>query len=240
MRVSSRDPRLPPLIPPPVNIQIASPVDEDEDDVGPKQDIIDLFQQASDAGDRVATYGQNDEESTSYNTHSNTVINSPQQDRQQDNRRWSHSLSPKHKRDNFNPSIEQQSIFNRMEERYHVRGSNVDEEQYHNNLSERKSSPVVGTRWQQGQGPFVPQTAWSSANKPSRPHHQGQQPPSVHTFDDQFDEFVYKSKHIAHCEPTSSTVASGQLSWEEGPDSLAGNCIFVLTCCVLLGKIGLG
>jgi hypothetical protein len=142
-------------------------------------------------------------------------------------------LSPKHKgNNNFTPSIEQQSIFNRMEERYHVRGPNVDDEQYHSALGERKSSPVVGTRWQHGQDPFIPQSTWSSANMPSRPHHQEQQLPSVHTFDDQFDEFVYKSKHIAHCEPTSSTMATVQVGWEEGDESLAGKqtlyCIAVL------------
>lgn len=229
MRVSSRDPRLPPLIPPPVNIQLASPVPED--DVEPKQDIIDLFQQASDAGDRVAPYGQNNEENSSYNTQSNDVNNSPQHNRQQVSRRWSHSQSPKHK-----PSIEQQSIFNRMEERYQVRGSNVDEELYHNALGARQSSPAGDPRWQQGQDSFNPQSTWSSAN--NRPHHQAQPPPSIHTFDDQFDEFVYKSKHIAHCEPTTSSMAPGPGSWEEESEGLAGKN-YVLSCCVVFGEIGL-
>ena len=211
VRVSARDPRLPPLIPPPVKIQIASPVDEDEDGLEPKQDIIDLFKQASNAHDRE--------------TNSSSI-----QNRQQGSRRWSHSLSPKHKRDNFNPSIEQQSILNRMEERYQLRGSNVDEERYHQALGERKSIPAGGACWQQGQDPFIHPSTWATANNPNRPYHQEQQPPPSR-FDDQFDEFVYKSKHIAHCDPSTSAMTSSQLCWQE---SVEGNhyvsCVVFLCC----------
>ena len=198
VRVSARDPRLPPLIPPPVNIQIASPVDEDEDESNPKTDILDLFQQAS-------IGGENERHSISYSAQPpNSVTNSPQRGRQQQplGRRYSHSVSPKH--NNCNP-IKQQSIFNRMDQRFQMRGNNLEEGgQYHHNvLEQRKSSPVVGTRWQQGPDPYN-----------SRPYHPEQ--PTIQTFDDQFDEFVYKSKHIAHCEPSSSAMVPPQVCWEDG------------------------
>ena len=202
VRVSARDPRLPPLIPPPVNIQIASPVDEDEDESHPKTDIIDLFQQAA---------IENEKHNIPYSAQTpSSVTNSPQRGRQQQplGRRYSHSVSPKH---NCN-DIKQQSIFNRMDQRFQMRGSNLEEGgQYHHNvLEQRKSSPVVGTRWQQGPDPYN-----------SRPFHQEQ--PTIQTFDDQFDEFVYKSKHIAHCEPTSSAMVPPQVCWEDGgQDSVTG------------------
>ena len=181
-----------------------------------KQNIIDLFHHASE---------ENEKQQIPYNAQANSARNSPQRNRQPVSRRWSHSLSPKHKiaQQNCNnpPSIEQQSIFNRMEQRYLPvipKGSNDVEEgqQYHqhNVLEQRQSSPVVGggTRWQQGQDRYN-----------TRPYHPEQ--PTIHTFDDQFDEFVYKSKHIAHCEPTSSAMATAQVCWEEGSESATGRKI---------------
>ena len=97
-----------------------------------------------------------------------------------------------------------------MDPRYHVRGSNADEELYHPTLRERNSSPGVDTRWNQVHDPHI-----------SRPYYPSE-PPAIHTFDDQFDEFVYKSKHIAHCEPTSSAMATAQVCWEAGSEAVAG------------------
>ena len=170
MRVSSRDPtqRLPPLIPPPVNIQVASPVD-DEDETGNQRDITDLFQQASNAEDRVIS-------------------------------RRSPSASPKHKGHNFTSAKDQNRFTNRMEEYYHMQGSNGNgQHQFHNPLGERQSSPLLGNQRQQG-------------HNPNRPLHLQEEPPHpMHKFDDQFDEFVYKSKHMAHYEPTINAMATGQV-----------------------------
>ena len=205
VRVSSRDPRLPPLIPPPVNIQIASPVDEDAS--GPNQDIFDLFQQATneDVDVKHAPRTHSNDQQT------NSVTNSPQLNRHPGNRRSSYSVSPKHKQvlQRANPTIEQQSILNRMEQRYHTGGRNVDELQYHATLGERRSSPAMGSSWQHGQDYRNP-----------RPNHPDQ--PAPQTFDDQFDEFVYKSKHIAHCEPNNSAMTSIQVCWEDGSEAIAG------------------
>ena len=105
-----------------------------------------------------------------------------------------------------------------MEQRYLPvvpKGPNDMDEgrQYHQHsvLGQRKSSPIVGgdSRWQQGQEIYN-----------TRPYHPEQS--AIHTFDDQFDEFVYKSKHIAHCEPTSSAMATAQVCWEDGSESVTG------------------
>lgn len=177
-----------------MNIQIASPVDEDEDELNPKSDIIDLFQQASIVRD-------NEGHNIPYSAQTpSSATNSPLSTRRQQQplgRRYSHSVSPKH--NNCNP-LKQQSIYNRMDQRFQMQEGG----QYHHNvLEQRKSSPVVGTRWQQGPDPYN-----------SRPYHPEQ--PAIQTFDDQFDEFVYKSKHIAHCEPTSSAMVPPQVCWEDG------------------------
>ena len=189
-----------------------------EDELESQQNIIDLFHHAS---------GEIEQQHIPNNAQTNSARNSPQRSRvttseKQPVSRRSLSFSPKHKISqqscNNPPSIEQQSIFNRMEQRYLPvipKGSNDMEEgqqyQHHNVLEQRQSSPVVGggTRWQQGQDPYN-----------TRPYYAEQ--PTIQTFDDQFDEFVYKSKHIAHCEPSSSAMATAQVCWEEGSESAAG------------------
>ena len=187
-----------------MNIQIASPVDEDEDELNPKSDIIDLFQQASIVRD-------NEGHNIPYSAQTpSSATNSPLSTRRQQQplgRRYSHSVSPKH--NNCSP-LKQQSIYNRMDQRFQMQEGG----QYHHNvLEQRKSSPVVGTRWQQGPDPYN-----------SRPYHPEQ--PAIQTFDDQFDEFVYKSKHIAHCEPSSSSMVQPQVCWEDGgSESVTGKFI---------------
>ena len=181
MRVSSRDPtqRLLPLIPPPVNIQVASPVD-DEDETGHQRNITDLFQQASNADDRVIS-------------------------------RRSPSGSPKHKGHNYTAATDQNRFTNRMEEYYRMQGSNRNgQQQFHNPLGQRQSSPLLGNHRQQGQNP----------NRPL--HLQEEQPHAVYKFDDQFDEFVYKSKHMAHYEPTFNAMATGQVPMATGQSGWGG------------------
>ena len=83
----------------------------------------------------------------------------------------------------------------------------------------------MGSSWQYGQD-----------YRNSRPHQHEQSAPQ--TFDDQFDEFVYKSKHIAHCEPNNSAMTSIQVCWEDGSEAIAGmfytqiditRCVFKVT-----------
>ena len=44
----------------------------------------------------------------------------------------------------------------------------------------------------------------------------------MYKFDDQFDEFVYKSKHMAHYEPTVSAMATGQVPMATGQGGWGG------------------
>ena len=198
VRVSPRDPtqRLPPLIPlPPVKIQLASPIaDEDEDN--DQNDIVHMFQQAS------SEQGNG--------THPDVQIDytgSPHR-HQPLTQHWSHSQSPKRSNNNF---------MDRKMEDHHRRFERGDDQMMiHGNLGERQSSPAAS-------GVAHPQQQWQHS-RPSYHHQHSHQPtpPTIHTFDDQFDEFVYKSQHIAHCEPTHTiTMATGHTAeWGDSQNML--------------------